>query len=482
MIAWLLLLSLLSKSTQDQQGEENGVSHCEPQNLNLTSSDQMLMLTWEDDPLCSRGVLIYEFVVLIADKAVHSEEVAVEPAQIRSRHSWNWTSHLPLECAFHSVRLRSQYGNYTSQWKEERIRKQSGGFRVFPRNKVLEVGTNATFCCIVSPNEEFYFMNLGKYRGTNNITTKISEDVYALTLHLSQPPSHTSTDVYCNIKGQGHNGASNFIGYPPRAYDLQCETRDLKSVECMWKEKKTYLTNKHPTTYWLGGRKCQPVVYSCSQPFAGEKNWTLTAENVLGKVELQDRADLKERVHMFAPEELTALTVNARNVSLKWKWTEKHYSSLNITCLINVSDGETHNIRSISGAGLNAAPINNLTPNWRHSVKVQCGTAQHFWKWGDWSKTLEIHTKADVPDALDVWMMMKEDHTVVIWKTERVLCPLPLDENPHSEEDITVIPELLYIYNKEAPAHVQPGLPAFRYNSDLQWFLQQAAIAPQSTH
>ncbi len=50
----------------------SGVLHCGPQNLTLNSSDQMILLTWEDDPSCSavHDVLTYELVVLIADKQV----------------------------------------------------------------------------------------------------------------------------------------------------------------------------------------------------------------------------------------------------------------------------------------------------------------------------------------------------------------------------------------------------------------------------
>lgn len=36
--------------------------------------------------------------------------------EIGSTHSWNWTSHLALECAPHLIRLRSRYNG---QWKQE---------------------------------------------------------------------------------------------------------------------------------------------------------------------------------------------------------------------------------------------------------------------------------------------------------------------------------------------------------------------------
>lgn len=47
------------------------------------------------------------------------------------------------------------------------------------------------------------------------------------------------------------------------------------------------------------------------------------------------------------------------------------------------------------GVGLNAAILRDLTPNWEYVVKVRCRTAQHSWKWGDWSEGLVFHTEGD---------------------------------------------------------------------------------------
>lgn len=41
-----------------------------------------------------------------------------------------------------------------------------------------------------------------------------------------------------------------------------------------------------------------------------------------------------------------ASSINARNVTLEWKWTLQHYSNLNIRCQVKISDGETHNMVS----------------------------------------------------------------------------------------------------------------------------------------
>ncbi|XP_069578066.1 oncostatin-M-specific receptor subunit beta-like [Brachyistius frenatus] len=119
---------------------------------------------------------------------------------------------------------------------------------------------------------------------------------------------------------------------------------------------------------------------------------------------------------MFAPEGVTASTVNARNISLRWSWRLQQYNHLNLTCQVNVSHGGTSTIRENVGVGLNAAAFNDLIPNWTYNVTVRCGTAEHFWRWGDWSESVTVHTQGDVPDALDVWMQMKENLVVILWK------------------------------------------------------------------
>ncbi|XP_019216895.1 leukemia inhibitory factor receptor [Oreochromis niloticus] len=432
MIAWLLLLSLFGKSTQD--GQENGVLHCGPQNVTLAHNDQTLLLKWEDDPSCSviRDGLVYELQVLTADKPVHSGEVVVTPAQIGSTHSWKWTSHLPSQCARHSVRLRSQYNNQSSPWLQKTLpgMQSPAEISVFPKDKILEVGSRATFCCIVPEGKSFKRMYVNGYKG---IEKKISEHVHALTVHLEKQSENWS-DVICETTKGEISGASFHAGYPPGDSDLQCETRDLESVDCFWNVgRKMEELDIVRRKYQLHGSPCiSGHLGKCFQKLevdAAERNWTLTVTNPLGKLELHDKADLTKRVHMVAPDKVAASTVNPRNISLKWSWTVQKYSNLNLTCQVDVSDGDSNTtVFQIEnfGVGLTAAVIKDLIPHWDYDMRVRCGTAQHFWKWGDWSRSVKIHTKGDVPDALDVWMKVKEDQTVISWK-------VPLTNQSHGE-------------------------------------------------
>ncbi|XP_039634673.1 leukemia inhibitory factor receptor-like isoform X2 [Perca fluviatilis] len=438
MIPWLLLVSLFCKSTQDGNGQESGVLHCGAQNLKLTNSSQMILLTWEDTPSCStvQDVLIYELEVLIADKKEHYDEVAVTPDQIGSTHSWNWKSYLALECASHSVRLRSRYKNHTSQWNQETLPGlETSKAEVYPKGKHFQVGSTATFCCVLPAGDVFDKMSLPEYSSADMNTTRISNQTYALTVHLNQASKYSCTDVKCELNPDVVYGACAYIGYPPNVTDLQCETRDLQSVDCHWTDKDSSLPFKSVTEYHLLE---SPTICAkwpettCSQEVrvdARERNWTLTASNPLGEVKLSDTADLTKRVHMFPPEGVTALSVNARNVSLEWKWTVQQYYNLSLICQVNINNHGENTISEYFGVGLKFAVLNDLIPNWTYNVAIRCRTAQHFWKWSSWSTNVNFHTKGDVPDALDVWMQVMDNQIITIWKM-----PLANQSHGHIED------------------------------------------------
>ncbi|XP_076019938.1 leukemia inhibitory factor receptor-like [Genypterus blacodes] len=423
MLKWLLLLSLFTPGLQESNGQENAVLHCGAQNMSVKYSDQMILLNWEDDPSCSPfgEKLIYEVVIAIADKTLYDDEVAVTPDQIGSTHSWSWTSHLLTECT--SVRLRSRYKSHTGPWLHELTGKvkSTNNTEVFPKNKVFEVGSRVTFCCFVPPGLTFDKMNLNGYNTAAMKRTKINDQTYALTVDLHVPSGYSCTDVTCETTS-AESGTCTYIGYPPADRDLQCETRDLQSVLCHWTVgRDTHLTSTKElmTIYRLQGSECRDPVNQlerkCRQKVnVGEGKWTLLAENQLGTVELTDRADLTKRVHMFAPKTVKASDVTSRNVSLKWRWTEHQYNNLSIVCQIELN-GQI-SMGNHSGVGLNVVVLNGLTPSESYTARVRCGGKLHFWKWGDWSEKTEIHTRGDIPDALDVWMQTKNSQTLIIWK------------------------------------------------------------------
>nr|XP_057912083.1 leukemia inhibitory factor receptor-like [Doryrhamphus excisus] len=436
MITWLLLVSLVRNSAQDGHLKEDGGFHCGARNMNVTTSEQTILLTWEDEPSCLsvRDMLMYKLEVLIADKQVHWDQVAVSLDQIGSTHSWNWTSHLALECTAHTLRLSSRYKNQTSGRKQEHTipgNKALDMPEVFPRDKVFQVGSRVTFCCVLPTGEVLDNLYLSGNSNSHWNMSQISTHTYALSVDLNQASSASCTDIKCETK-KSHNGACAYIGYPPADQGLSCETRDLQSIECMWTVgRNTHLAIASPTIYQLLGSECtEGIKGRCShkvQVNAGERLWTLTAQNQLGTVTLTHMADLTKRVHMFAPKGVKVSKVDSRNVCVEWGWTVQTYNDLNITCQVNIRHGKTHNITSEHvGVGLNSAVLNDLIPNWTYMMMIRCRTSPHHWKWSEWSSSVTFHTQGEVPDALDVWMQEKDSKTVITWK-------IPLANQSHGD-------------------------------------------------
>ncbi|XP_051907296.1 leukemia inhibitory factor receptor-like [Hippocampus zosterae] len=420
MIAWLLLVSLSRSSAQDA-----GVFPCGPRNVTVSASDQLILLTWEDDPSCTsrRHTLTYELEVLIADQPAHHEEVAVSPDQMGSPHSWSWSPHLALECAPFTLKLRSRSHGRTSPWQLERIgpgHAHSLSPEVYPRDKVFRVGTQATFCCVLPTGQALITLNVSGDSSSNWVRRKIGNRTHSLTVDLVKGSVESGANVICETQTE-HNGACAYIGYPPADHDLTCETRDFQSVECLWTVgRNTHLALKSPTTYRLLGSTCaKGSAGRCSHKVRvdfEERDWILTAQNQLGTVNLTDRADLMRRVHMFAPQEVKVSSVNARSVRLEWNWAIQMYDELNVRCQLKISDNQTSAVRECLGVALRFAVLDDLIPNWPYEVTMRCGTAQHFWKWSEWSSSVEFLTMGDVPDALDVWMQGNDSQTIITWK------------------------------------------------------------------
>uniref|UniRef100_A0A8C7MDQ6 Leukemia inhibitory factor receptor n=1 Tax=Oncorhynchus kisutch TaxID=8019 RepID=A0A8C7MDQ6_ONCKI len=346
------------------------------------------------------------------NKMVKMEAVDVRQALASRKYHWSWTSALPLECTSHSVRLRSRYQNYTSQWSPllTITGRASSHPQVFPKSSVVQVDSNFTFCCILGPGQRLEYM---KYNNILMNTTHIIDQSYAMVVHMQSPSPPSCINVYCNSPLYG---TCVYVGYPPGDRNLVCETRDLESVECHWDTgRATNLTKQRMTRYDLNGRAC-PNRTNCYQTVRvdqGERNWTLTARNPLGTLELRDTADLKKRVRLLAPMEVVASGVNA---SVQWQWERPQYHILLMVCQVQLNHSGHIDVRNFSGIGLRSVVLHGLAPAQTYTVQVCCGLKQHFWKWGDWSKGSTFKTEEDIPEMLDVWMQIEGNQTMILWK------------------------------------------------------------------
>ncbi|XP_016389704.1 leukemia inhibitory factor receptor-like [Sinocyclocheilus rhinocerous] len=290
---------------------------------------------------------------------------------------------------------------------------------MFPQDKVVPVGSNMTFCCIVKEKDDFKEMMYGRQEMS---ATRLSRRTYAITVTNQPASGNTGTNVICCSQRLTLTGAVVFVGYPPGDEGLVCETRDLASAECSWKKgRDTRLRMKRSRTkYTLNGRDCleanERKTWWCSSK-VWEESWTLVARNPLGTVQLTDSAQLTDRVHLLAPVNVTAVEVEAWSATLQWSWSVASYKKLEMVCQLQLFAHELSSTRNYSGPGLSSVVLESLRPDVDYTVTLRCGSKHSFWKWGNESAPFRIHTKMDRPDALDVWMWMDSSNTGrVFWK------------------------------------------------------------------
>ena len=88
---------------------------------------------------------------------------------------------------------------------------------VYPKDKHFQVGSTATFCCVLPAGDVFDKMSLTEYSSADMNTTRISNQTYALTVHLNQASKYSCTDVKCELNPDVVYGACAYIGCK---YDL----------------------------------------------------------------------------------------------------------------------------------------------------------------------------------------------------------------------------------------------------------------------
>nr|XP_033475566.1 LIF receptor subunit alpha a [Epinephelus lanceolatus] len=418
-LAWLICVLLGLSATHLHAKDVLTV----PQQVSLSADmyTQQLSISWLGGAATTFDLMILRTEL---NETVFYETVPATVSQASGRHQWNWTSVEPLECTSLSIKIRSRDGQITSEWSDTQILQgndipSNEKFQMYPQDRIVPVGANTTFCCIVEEGKQFGSI---RYRSMFMNTTRLSRRTYATTVVNQRLSGKTGTNVICyETPEQKLTGAVVFVGYPPLPRDFVCETNDLISAVCQWNEgRDTNLYRKRGTRYTLNNRDCtlkqlpgKQIECSMAQ---WDGNWTLVAVNTLGQYSLTDSAEFSHRVRPVAPSNLDCI-VNAWNATVMWQWKYETYSSLALVCQVEVTSLGIKTKRTFSGVGLRSVVISDVYPYEDYSVQVRCGAQQNFWKWGNWSEPLSFKTKSYAPDAPDVWMWMNKDHTgQVIWK------------------------------------------------------------------
>ncbi|XP_068167086.1 LIF receptor subunit alpha a isoform X2 [Antennarius striatus] len=415
---WLIcvLLSLL-----DEHVHAEALTMPQQVSLSPVMFTQQLSISWLGGAATTFDLMIQrtEF-----NETIFYETISVMVNQESSQHQWNWTSVEPLECTSLSVRIRSRDGQMTSEWSNTQILQEKDlptnrNFQMYPQDRVVPVGANTTFCCIVKEGKQ-----LGAILSDNTVlnTTRLSRRSYAATVVNQRASRPSGTNIVClDDQKTTVAGAVVFVGYPPLPRDFVCETRDLTSAVCQWNiGRDTHLYGRRRTRYFVNERKCSEGVQTDAEKVCNmgqwDGNWTLVAENRLGRYSLTDFAELSHRVYPVAPKRLT-LVVHAWNATILWQWEHGSYLALALVCQAELTSHEYKRTSNFSGVGLQSVVLSDLRPYENYSVRVRCCAQHNFWKWGEWSQTLSMRSSSTVPDAPDVWVWMNRDNTgQILWK------------------------------------------------------------------
>ncbi|XP_067088036.1 LIF receptor subunit alpha a isoform X1 [Osmerus mordax] len=390
-----------------------------PQQVGLEADQdaQCLSITWGGPNAPHYDILIWrsEFMVTVFNETVEAKPDA------DGRFRWNWTSEEPLECTSLSVTVRARSADEISDWSRPEILAgmdvpSKAHAQMYPSSRVVKVGSNTTFCCIIAEGDSFGSIS---YHAKNMDFTRLSRRSYATT-RTNQGPSATSgTNVVCSNSKTIVTGAVMFVGYPPQPGDLLCETHDLRSAECQWSAgPDTHLTGiKRRTYYALNGRNCSLAGGMLCGLEDWEGSWTLEAWNQLGRARLTDSAELSHRVRPLSASSLVATVIHPWNATLQWAWPNQTYASLPLICQVQLISHWHPSTQTFTGAGLDRAVLSGLQPDEEYRCRIRCGSQRSFWKWSGWSPYLTFTTSMDRPDAPDVWVWMDSNSTGrIIWK------------------------------------------------------------------
>ncbi|XP_069483262.1 oncostatin-M-specific receptor subunit beta isoform X2 [Ambystoma mexicanum] len=406
--------------------------------LNKDSWHQRLFLEWN----VSREAYVHELNMLFQIEVSRSEMMTLTwkgnySTRLTEGHAplnWSWDSDLPLECVSHSIRLRSTVDDarfpYSSSWSEWSPWQTVQGWdpsdrklQVFPNDKTVEKGSNVTFCCIAGKGQRVLGMTYSHVSYPLLNINNRSALITVKNVPLSRP---NGANIFCILSDGVFRGTVLFVSKPPdQPKSLSCETRDLKVLICSWLAgEPSNLSGNRSTAYRLSEWNSQNTTTCsnnewCSWPIHKEQkiyNFTLTAENGLGKRYAHIIMNVAHKVQPLTPIALAEHSRSPTSILLYWSM-RADYTDLQLACQIEVHkdiDGKT-SLYNITTSGL--APnelyttdIKRLHPYTNYTMRIRCGTAAQFWKWSDWSEKLSLRTGEAAPTVSpDIW---REVHRV----------------------------------------------------------------------
>ncbi|XP_073747070.1 oncostatin-M-specific receptor subunit beta isoform X2 [Callorhinus ursinus] len=438
------LLALLSLRTYQSEVLSEPLPWA-PESLRvfINSTHQCLHLQWSVHNLAHHQELKMVFQIEIS-RIKTSNVIWVENYSTTVKWNqvlhWSWESKLPLECAKHFIRMRSavddaktpeqSFWSNWSSWEEVHVQNSLGHdpFFVFPKDKLVEEGSNVTICYVSRSQQN----NISCYlEGVRMQGEQLEPNVSVFNLNHVAFIRETGTNIYC--KGDQGDSIKGIVLFVSKVLeepkDFSCETQDLTTLNCTWDPRSdTGLLKQLSQSYTLfesfSGKKtlCKHKSW-CSWEVAPESqemyNFTLTAENYLRKRSVHLLFNLTHRVHPMAPFSVLFTDVSATNATMTWKvhTTGNYYTLL---CQVELyGEGEVIQ-RNVSVEVDGKQLFGGLKPDTEYRAQVRCANANHFWKWSEWTRQNFTTAEAAPSEAPDVWRNVKsvQGHSVVtlFWK------------------------------------------------------------------
>ncbi|XP_043843984.1 leukemia inhibitory factor receptor [Dromiciops gliroides] len=422
-------------------------------NLTADFSTSTLYLQWNDSGSVfpHHSNVIWEIIVLYKEDMEVATVATYNTTLIGkdSVHHWSWTSDIPLECTLHYVKIRYYidelhfFGQKVwSEWSP--LRNISGppikeNNEVFPKDKVVPVGSNMTFCCVVE--EPVLTAQFGSERCS---LIRLDDKSVAIKINNITISPSSGTNVVFSTKSNMY-GTVVFAGYPPDIpRKLNCETRDLKEIICSWNPgRPTGLVGPRDTNYILYERfSGRNVTYNRDEEHMNENhqlifqmitgqeiyNFTLKANNPVGRSEAVILVDITQRVYPHTPSKLIVRDVDSTAIILYWHLSG-NFANINLLCEIEINTTYSgQELRNITVKGLETSSyhvsVDKLMPYTMYTFRVRC-SSENFWKWSKWSNEKQYLTMEGIPSkGPDIWREWSADgkSVIIYWK------PLSINE------------------------------------------------------
>ncbi|XP_012577345.1 PREDICTED: oncostatin-M-specific receptor subunit beta [Condylura cristata] len=430
---------------QNQVLSEPLLLNPESLNISVSYSHQRLHIQWSIHNLTHYQLkMVFQIQIsrINTSNTIWVENYTCTVKQNQVLH-WSWESELPLPCAAHFVRIRSSnvgvdnttvprqtlWGKWSS-WKKVAGQNSPGRrkLEIFPKNRIVEEGSNVTICYISRGHQE----NISCYlEGTWVHGEQLDPDVTVFTLNHVPFIRKTGTNFFC--KGD-HDDLDGIVLYVAKVLeepkDFSCETQNFKTLNCSWDAGTDTalfdMSSQHYTLFEsISGNKIlcghkNWCTWQVTQDSQEMYNFTLLAENLIRQRSVNIVFNLAHRVHPKSPFDLSIKNNNGTESTVTWKvHSMGNYSTL--LCQVELCDKGAvirwHNVSvKVNGKYL----LRGLDPNTEYMVRVYCADANHFWKWSKSVSQNFTTLEAAPSEAPDVWRRVKsnpgQQEVTLFWK------------------------------------------------------------------